>query len=1451
MLAMAMVVSLLPMNILTVHAAEPVKYGDFLVTTDVENGCSFNSNEKTLTISQSGKYTVSSQNNRTDNQIVVDAENVTLILSGIQVEAKKPLTTNYDVAIRAEGTVQLETTSNSSLAYACINLAAGKTLTFLGGTMSVTGISDKSYNPEGMPGIKGNLVMLDGTMTVKGGDAYDASSLISAGPGGSGIFGNVTVKGGSLKTVGGNGGYGAIGGNGGSGIYGLVTVYDGNVIATGGEGGNGSSEGSGNGGYGISGTLIAQGGKVTATGGDGGNNYSQTKCGTGGYGVGNEWKPDVAAQITLATVIAIGGTNVKGENSSAFQVEPVTASAEDRQTIIWAGANSGSASIVSGYANERYAKYEVVKGYAINYSGLESAVCENKPNVHKAGEATSIPNATKTGYTFDGWIINGSGAPVKDLTLKADTYTSTINLEAQWTINQYTITFDTDGGTDIAPITQDYNTAVTAPADPTKIGYIFDGWGPDIPTTIPAENVTIRALWTKCNHENNTNENYTFEDTTHSVICSLCQETVTNEHTGGTATCTDKAVCSVCKNTYGSVNKDNHVEYEYAAQENIITVSCTSCDYSGAFTLKAPEDLVYDATQKRASVDGTVPKITAPEITYEGDCTKVGTHKASITLTAGGNTYEADLSFDITAASIKNAEVSASNAVYDGTAHTPTVTVKLNNKTLTENTDYKVVSYSDNINAGTAKIEIEGIGNYKDTVFGSFIIEQIDGAVTNISDISKTYDGEAVANPTYTSLSKGNAIFEYKVKGADDSTYITNAPSDVGEYIVRVTVAADTNYKEASNTAEFTIAQKEIGISWGATEFLPYTGKIIMPKATATGLVNGDVCTLTTSVVETTDGAGIIPGRWHTKITALSNDNYCLPTSGNLLEIEYGIVKGYQDAPVVTGIDETIKGKADGKISGLTTEMEYAVEYTADDDKYTKVTDVNMTFAPGTYYVRYQEAGYYNASAFKEVIISAGNKIKVNIPETQNGYTLTVDETEVSWEESATLTFALKDGYSKTDGFTVKVNNKAVTLDADGKYVISNIQENQTITVEGVVDITAPTVEIQVKENKWNSFFNGLTFGLFFKETQKVTITAADVNTGSGIDKVHYYLSETEIGEADIASVTDWIEYKELFNIDPDNEYIIYAKATDKAGNTVYINSNGLVLDATAPKITGIENNGTYYGNTEFGVTERYLDTLTLDGETITLTNGKYTITADDKEHTIVAKDLVGNSKVVKITIKTVEALKNEINNLPSTVKPDDVETVEQIKVLKDAYDGLAEHEKTLISEEEKAKLESLLSQAVAYKIVEGNGASIREDSNGVLRFKANGAYSKFTGIKVDNNVIDVKYYTAESGSTIITLKNAFLDKLSVGTHSITVMYTDGEAKGNFKITAKPATPSDDEEIEGTGEASSAASSQASGTQVQGLPPTGDDTNLALYITTLLLASISLILLKALPRRRR
>ena len=111
---------------------------------------------------------------------------------------------------------------------------------------------------------------------------------------------------------------------------------------------------------------------------------------------------------------------------------------------------------------------------------------EIAPITQDYGTVITAPEApTREGYTFIGW---DKEIPT---TMPAENMTVT----AQWEINQYTITFDTNGGSEIAPITQDYGTAITAPADPTREGYTFIGWDKAFPTTMPAEDMTVTAQW--------------------------------------------------------------------------------------------------------------------------------------------------------------------------------------------------------------------------------------------------------------------------------------------------------------------------------------------------------------------------------------------------------------------------------------------------------------------------------------------------------------------------------------------------------------------------------------------------------------------------------------------------------------------------------------------------------------------------------------------------------------------------------------------------------------------------------------------------------------------------------------------------------------------------------------------------------------------------------------------
>ena len=118
---------------------------------------------------------------------------------------------------------------------------------------------------------------------------------------------------------------------------------------------------------------------------------------------------------------------------------------------------------------------------------------------YEANDSVTVKAAgdlSKTGYSFGGWNTKADGTGTAYAANGTFAITADTTLYAQWTVNQYTITFDTDGGSAVAAITKDYGATVTAPADPTKTGYTFDGWDKTIPTTMPAENTTIKAKWT-------------------------------------------------------------------------------------------------------------------------------------------------------------------------------------------------------------------------------------------------------------------------------------------------------------------------------------------------------------------------------------------------------------------------------------------------------------------------------------------------------------------------------------------------------------------------------------------------------------------------------------------------------------------------------------------------------------------------------------------------------------------------------------------------------------------------------------------------------------------------------------------------------------------------------------------------------------------------------------------
>ena len=328
-----------------------------------------------------------------------------------------------------------------------------------------------------------------------------------------------------------------------------------------------------------------------------------------------------------------------------------------------------------------------------------------------------------------------------------------------------------------------------------------------------------------------------------------------------------------------------------------------------------------------------------------------------------------------------------------------------------------------------------------------------------------------------------------------------------------------------------------------------------------------------------------------------------------------------------------------------------------DDTKYDFNTAVtgNMTltakWTANSYTIAFDTDG---GSEVAPITQDYGTQITAPADPTREGYTF------IGWDKAIPATMPAED---LTVTAQWRINQYTIAFDTDGGSAIAPITQDYGTQITAPADptregytfigwdkaipatmpaesitITAqwkdsekPTGEIKIGENSWKSFLNTITFGLFFKDTQTVTVTATD-NSGETVT-IEYLLSEKALTESELAGMT-FTAYSAPFSINPDNEYVIYAKLTDTSGNVAYINTNGIVLDATVPVITGIENGKTYCEAQTLTVDEKYVDTVTVNGTEVTLDkNGSFVLSSADGQQRIIVTDKAGNTAEMTVTV--------------------------------------------------------------------------------------------------------------------------------------------------------------------------------------------------------------------------
>ena len=191
------------------------------------------------------------------------------------------------------------------------------------------------------------------------------------------------------------------------------------------------------------------------------------------------------------------------------------------------------------------------------------------------------------------------------------------------------------------------------------------------------------------------------------------------------------------------------------------------------------------------------------------------------------------------------------------------------------------------------------------------------------------------------------------------------------------------------------------------------------------------------------------------------------------------------------------------------------------------------------------------------------------------------------------------------------------------------------------VDDEDPTASIIIGKNTYDTLAKkaDITYKTYLTNEDEITI-AADDNTG--ISGIMYCVRTSPVDDGSFDSLDKMVStmgkgfsmYSEPFTINDDGNYVIYAVVLDKSYNYTVVSTNGIVVDSTAPKITGVEDGKTYNGETSFAVVDDNLSKVYINGKEVTANNGTYTLAVKDQEkQTIKAVDKAGNETSISVYV--------------------------------------------------------------------------------------------------------------------------------------------------------------------------------------------------------------------------
>ena len=954
--------------------------------------------------------------------------------------------------------------------------------------------------------------------------------------------------------------------------------------------------------------------------------------------------------------------------------------------------------------------------------------------------------------------------------------------------------------------------------------------------------------------EHNWNSWVSNENGTHTRTCSACGVTENENCSGGTASYFEKATCSVCGGEYGSLLTDT------TAPTGEITLGTNRWN---SFLNTITFGLFFNETQSvgiKADDDSythtgyTDDKAVKIEYLIHEDegLSKDKLEKQTFTEYTGKFNIAPDQKCVIYVRLTDHAGnvtyLSSDGIVLDGTAATaPTVTT--NGYTPGNWTDEDVtltVSGSSAL-SGIAKYQVSTDNG---TSWTDMTMTSGTASLT-VSDSSTSADGTTyIFRAVSNSGVNGNASAPITVK-IDKTAPTLTLSGNTDDYLQSDTVTV-------SASAEISgIAKVEVSKDGGEAQDITQSyadGYAVTENGTYTfAVTNGAGVTTTSSItydkldqtkpVVSLDTHGYTSDEWTNGDVTLSVSDTSAALGDTKLEYKVGDGEWQAYTGAVTASEDTngtvysFRAVSASGVESETVSVTVKIDKTAPDGDITiEENSVKKFIHDVTFGLFFKEnvkvaitgtdsgSGVQTVEYYRSAEVLTEEQVAALTDWT--AYTSAISETAQDAEQFIYYVRITDQAGNTTcfasNGATFDLTKPVITGIADGAdyYTTQSVQAADTNLASVTLNGKEVGTEFTIAGNTETEYVivaadkagNETTVTVAMHKTEALRENLGDITkdnaTSADRETVQDYLDDLKDRLED-EKLTD--EEKEILEglADEAQDILDRLDETEQAGSTEAVDQT---QDITSDNVTPEDKEALEQAKEDI---EQALDEF----------GGNYT----DEEKAELEEELSRIEEALDV-IERIEDTEAAIEALPDTVNPDDTKAEEQINAAKDLYDALSDYEKSLISADAKDKLEGLLAALCDYRITEGSGSTFTKGSSAGLTFTANGAYSKFTGIEVDGETVNADCYTAENGSTVITLKAEYLETLAAGKHTLTVLYTDGKATGTFTVTEKP-----DEVVDDDTES----------------PQTGDDSNIALWIAVMLAAGAALTGTAVYSRKRK